>query len=293
MKSPRTEVDLTFSLLRALSGESGGFRGAEGGAGDGAGIREASWHRLIAFASAHFVLQALAEPLKNAAPAVEVPGDVEDFLAAFHGANVERNARLLHALFDISKALNAKGVVPCALKGAAILLTDDGPRPASWRFMSDLDLLVPQEDLAACVEAMNGLGFVTADETYDPLLEAHFPPLISPCRTFSVELHTRLFGLDDFGLSPEAVMAGATLHTYDGAELLVPAMSHRIAHLLIHAQLHNRNHAIQRLVLKDVLDLIMLQGRNPGRFGWSQYCRAVATRSIAKPSPLYWKSGAN
>ncbi|MBU1212430.1 MAG: nucleotidyltransferase family protein [Alphaproteobacteria bacterium] len=270
MTSPRAEVDLTLSLLRALSGGESRSPAAEGGLGNGSGFRAVSWHRLVAFASAHFVLQAIAAPLNRSASAVALPGDVQDFLAAFHEANVERNVRLLHALYDIANALNAKGVVPCALKGAAILLTADDASPASWRFMSDLDLLVPQEDLATCVETMYRLGFVTADDTYDPLTEAHFPPLISPCRTFSVELHTRLFGLDDFGLCEKSLMAGATLRTHRGAELLVPTLSHRIAHLLIHAQLHNCNHAIERIVLKDVLDLIMLQGRSSMPFDGSQ-----------------------
>lgn len=262
-------VDATLALLRMRSAQAAGASTAAQTEIDRDSLRTLSWHRLIAFASSHFVLQALAAPLKSVAAVDQVPSDVRDFLDAFHEANVDRNGHLLRALCDITQALNSKGVVPCLLKGAAILLTDDGTGPASWRFMSDLDLLVREEDLDSSVAAIKALGFVTADDTYDPLLEAHYPPLISPCGTYSVELHTRLFGLDDFGLSPRAVIAEAASHAQSGAELLVPSMSHRIAHLLIHAQLHNRNHAIHRIVLKDVLDLSMLQQPNSTPINWT------------------------
>lgn len=248
MNSPK-HIGVTLSVLRGLSGGDTNALSLEG----------VSWDRLVAFSSSHFVLQALADPLEACKSGIAAAAQGWNFLAAIQEANAERNATLLRSVCEITHALGDIGVVACALKGAAFLVTADAPSaPAPWRFMSDIDLLVPEERLAASVAVLGKLGFAPAHLDYDPAVEAHFPPLVSPCGTFSVELHTRLFGLNDFGLAPLDVLAGASPVRINQAEILVPALSHRIAHVLIHAQLHNRNHAVHRIVLKDVLDLIML-----------------------------------
>ncbi|MBU2582616.1 MAG: nucleotidyltransferase family protein [Alphaproteobacteria bacterium] len=253
-------AELTLSLLRAFP--RSGIAPLP--------LADVSWHRLVAFASSHFVLQALAEPLSVSNAEGSAALEARQFISAIHDANADRNAMLLRATHAITVALGEIDVAPCALKGAAFLLTSrKNAPPAPWRFMSDIDLLVPVDRLPDCVAALGRLGYLPSSEDYDPQVEAHFPPLISPCRTFSVELHTRLFGLEDFGLTPAAVLGDATLVPVGKAGIFVPSLCHRIAHLLVHAQLHNRNHAIHRIVLKDVLDLIELNRECAGRIDWN------------------------
>lgn len=270
MRIASPEVTATLSLLQSQDADPLAADGVCGVGIDRAGFREISWHRLIAFSSAHFVLPAVAGPLKCAATRDFVPADVREFMAAIHDANSQRNALLLRSLREVTKALNSIGVTPCALKGAAILLDEGASGAAPWRFMSDIDLLVPDHSLASCVAAAKQMGFVASADTYDPSEEAHYPPLISPCGTFSIELHTRLFALDDFGLSTKPVWADAAPVNRFSGDILIPSMPHRLAHLLIHAQLHNRNFAIDRVVLKDVLDLNMLHNREPAGVCWRQ-----------------------
>ncbi len=258
-----TTADATLALLGMRSpltpagcGEAPGCEGA-------LALEGVSWQKLIAFASGHFVLQALAEPLKQARGKGEAPDDLQNFMDGFRKANRARNAQLYAALTELATALNGCGVTPVALKGATFLL-DDPAGHASWRFMSDLDLLVPETRLMDCVAALQDLGYSRATDNYDPSEEAHFPPLISPCGTFCVELHTRLFGREDFGLPAASVRADATLVQHGSARLKMPSMRHRLGHLLAHAQLHNRNFATHRIVLKDLLDLRQLAHRQGG-----------------------------
>jgi hypothetical protein len=252
----RTEVlEATLALIRA----SANIPVATGGASSPRLTENFDWHGLVAFSSAHLVLPAMAQPVADAAAAgAPVPDDLVQFLNGTAVANAARNRRLKSALCVIGRALNEVGISPVVLKGGVFLLTDTDDA-AGWRFMSDLDLLIPPERLGESVRVLERLGYRVAPTDYEPQTHAHFPPLWSPCGEFPVELHTRLFGLHSYGLDPAAVMDESVPTTRNGGPCLrVPSPRHRIAHLLAHAQLHNRNHAARRLVLKDVLDLAKL-----------------------------------
>lgn len=219
------------------------------------------WRQAIAFASAHFVLAGLAPALRTAPAANRAPAEVEAFLVGITDANADRNRMLLARLAEACHGLEAIGIVPVALKGAAFLVEDQA-QAADWRFMQDLDLLVPSARLDAAVAALADLGYRPAATDYDAGREAHYPPLLSPCGTFAIELHTRLFGLGDHGLEPDAIRREAVPAKVGGTGVLLPSPRHRLGHLLVHAQVHNRFHAAKRLVLKDLVDLSMLAARH-------------------------------
>ena len=246
-------IDAALTLLRRQPPGTSSFTLTED-----LNLKGVDWRKFIAFSSAHFVLQALIPPLLHVAPPHKLPEDVRSFLNGFHEANAARNTQLTTATLDIAAKLNAIGTKPVILKGGAFLFDAD-VSTSSWRFMSDVDLLIPPQILDEAVAALNELGYsAVPNSKYDPESEAHYPPLVSPCATFSVELHTRLFGLDDFDLCPDDLRARALPITGQDAELSMPSPEHRLAHLLAHAQLHNRNYTTNRLVLKDILDISML-----------------------------------
>ncbi len=224
------------------------------------------WAGVVALASAHFVLPALAPALASAPPGNRPPDEAAGFLAEITQANAMRNRTLRSALVAVGGQLESIGVRPVVLKGAAFLADDQvgaaDAAVADWRFMQDLDLLVPVDRLSDCVAALTELGYRAASRDYDPATEAHYPPLQSPCGAFSIELHTRLFGHGDFGLTAAAVTREARPADVGGVELLLPSPRHRLGHILVHAQIHNRFHAAERLVLKDLLDLSMLSVRH-------------------------------
>ena len=276
MTDRRAALALTLQLICARADGRSESSVAQPRGFDRGPLEGIDWHGFVAFTSAHFVLQAMAGPLTEAAKSgADVPDDLLLFVDEMQAANGRRNVRLGRALEDIAGRLNALGIVPVALKGAAFLL-EDGSADAAWRFMSDVDLLVPPERLADCVSAIEAMGFRTATADYDPANDAHFPPLISPCRQFSVELHTRLFGRDDFGIDPRRLEAESSHVRHGSACIRVPALGDRIAHLVAHAQLHNRNHAGKRLVLKDVLDLAMMPREAVIRFECADAARVFA-----------------
>lgn len=253
--------DLTAALLRAAVGSAPPVECPDATA--------ATWQRLVAVSSAHLVLQALAPALPASASDAAMPDDLPRFLAAVRTANAERNRALVLALRSICAELNAAEVTPVLLKGAAFLLLDR-QAAAPWRFMRDLDLLVPAERLDDCVARLEHLGFSPGSRDYDPATEAHYPPLMSPCGLFSIELHTRLFARGEYGLPASLVVSrAAPARARDlNCEVLIPSSEDRLLHALVHAQLHNRNYSTRRIVLKDVLDLSMIAGEELAPADW-------------------------
>lgn len=253
-------ADQTFDLMkRRVALAAAGIRAAP--VSSPTGLSAADWPAIIAFASAHFVLAALGPVLQSDAERFDVPGEVRDFLIGITQANAARNRLLLGCLSEAGTRFGGIGVVPALLKGAAFL-AEDQAQAADWRFMQDLDLLVPADMLAASVAVFTGMGFRASGADYNAAIEAHYPPLISPCGTFSIELHTRLFGRGDFGLDARTVLGEARSIEVGGGRFLLPSARHRLGHILVHAQIHNRFFAIERLVLKDLMDLSMLASRH-------------------------------
>jgi hypothetical protein len=254
-------IDLTTDLLRAAIATPSPVAWPQATA--------ATWQRLVAVSSAHLVLQALAPALPTRASDTALPDDLPGFLATFRTANAERNRALMLALRSICAELNEAGVTPVVLKGAAFLLSDR-QAAAPWRFMRDLDLLVPAERLDDCVARLEHLGFSPGTRDYDPATEAHYPPLMSPCGLYSIELHTRLFARGEYGLPASLVVSrAAPARARDlNCEVLIPSSEDRLLHALVHAQLHNRNYSTRRIVLKDVLDLSMIAGAGLAPADW-------------------------
>lgn len=255
-------VDAVFALLRHGAGDK------TSSCIDDLDWSAVEWDRVVAFASAHLVLPALAGPAVALAELHDIPDDFVSFAVSMRDANRARNLRMLEALTEAAHSLNGIGIAPAVLKGGAFL-AEHGDEAASQRFMSDLDILVPEDKLAPCVAALAELGYNAATDVYDPARDAHYPPLISPCGEFTVEVHTRIFGLGDFGLPAEAVLRDAQPAAGFAGGLLVPSLVHRMVHVLAHSQLHNRNHMKYRLVLKDFLDIAALSARSGATsFDW-------------------------
>ena len=209
------------------------------------------WRHVVAFSSAHLVLPALAWRMLRVRPGP--PGEVGEFLAGIERANIARNQGLRAALGEIGAALGETGIQPVVLKGAAFLLDEgaDG-EAAGWRFMSDVDLLVAGQDFVGAVRCLAGLGFRALEVAGDDTIPGRAQAMVSPCGGFAVDVHHRLGEVGAGG--PKAADVIRRAQAREGG-LFVPAPGDRLAHALFHAQIHNRQAVIHRLVLRDILDI--------------------------------------
>ena len=116
------------------------------------------WPRLARLSGVHLLTPAVGAALEELGLAGSIPPDLSDYFAAMRSAGEERNGDLRADLFRIVAILNEAGVEPILLKGALRLV--DGLFPDdSWRFMHDLDLLVPAAGVGRSTRALPvGLG---------------------------------------------------------------------------------------------------------------------------------------
>jgi hypothetical protein len=114
------------------------------------------WPRLARLSGVHLLTPAVGAALEELGLAGSIPPDLSDYFAAMRSAGEERNGDLRADLFRIVAILNEAGVEPILLKGALRLV--DGLFPDdSWRFMHDLDLLVPAAAVGRATRALRRL----------------------------------------------------------------------------------------------------------------------------------------
>jgi hypothetical protein len=237
--------------------------------------------RLVAVASRHRITSAFAACLADLGLDGHLPPDLREYFAFMRARNAARNRQLRDELGAIVARLNSVGVEPCLVKGAARLV--DGLYPdGSWRFMIDLDLLVPEDRLGDCVAALCADGYSPfgLDQVDPDDHEAkHYPPLLHQERLASVELHRRLTEGPRLPLLPthEIVANSRSVRTCVGRVRLL-SVEDAIVHLIEHFQLQYFHSLLALLRLSEAVEFHLLIGRGGSDLDW-QYTMA----RFAKP----------
>ena len=149
------------------------------------------------------------------------------------------------------------------LKGAIRLL--DGLYPApSWRYLRDLDLLVPAGSMIAAVRALETAGYRRHEGPEDDLDLKHHAPLLRPDRPAPIELHYAVLSPAHVTLLPAAdVIARARTKADCGLDVLVPCPTDQIVHLVTHLELQHGVAATGLPLLRDLLEVVLLARAHP------------------------------
>ena len=147
--------------------------------------RDIAWVRT---ASRHRIGPALGACLRDLGLGDALPPDLGAYFETMRAGNGEQNACFLEELAEITEALNALGFEPCLLKGAAMLVSDLYP-DMSWRFMNDIDLLLPAEQVKPAWNRLRALGYQVYEGVIDGKEHHHEKALWHPEKLAYVELH--------------------------------------------------------------------------------------------------------
>lgn len=212
--------------------------------------------RLVAVASSHRMTPAFAACLGDSGLDRHLPEALRHYFAFMRASNAARNRRLRDELGAVVVRLNSLGVQPCLLKGAGRLI--DGIYPdESWRFMIDLDLLVPQERIADCVDALLGEGY-EARFPDNPQAQ-HYPALIGAGKCAAVELHRRLVREPYVSLLPtHEVMERSTPVSCALGHVRLLEIEDQIVYAIAHSQLLHRFHSFGLVRLCDLVEIALL-----------------------------------
>ncbi len=223
------------------------------------------WPALVQLAGHQMVTPALAPALARHGLLDRLPAELGDYLTAAAALNRARNATLRNELLDIARRLNAIGLTPLPLKGAANLLAGLYDDPAE-RLLLDLDLLVPSARLAEASATLRAAGW----RTLGPATAHHAAPLGRPGDAAALELHAQPLDLPWQALLPaDEMLSTAAPCTLEGVQLALPGAPQRLLHALAHGALGDHGMALGRLNLRDLDDATRLAAL-PG-------CLAAAT----------------
>lgn len=213
----------------------------------------------------------------------ELDDGITEYLASFHALNSERNQRLRDQLQECIGALNRVSVKPMPLKGAAYLLGNLYPDP-NERFLSDIDLMVPESDLEAASSALHELGFRPAEGEFDFSQHHHIPPLLRTLDDVAIELHSapvaRFAGAS---LSAEEVWANSSPVSSNGCRWVSASATDTVLLSFLHSEVVDRNLSRCIVDLRGFLDLRHLVARHGAEIDWqynyarSAFCAADST----------------
>ena len=228
-----------------------------------------SWESLFQTASDEALLPLLYSQFKSLDLLDLLPSEIADFLLAVETANRERNQAIVGELKAAVTLLNGIGIQPVLLKGLAYLETGVYEDPAH-RYLGDIDLLVPQEQQQAAVEALvrNGWGAGNLDPFRN--FRQHSPPLRRPSAVW-IEIHHSLVAtVCERVLPAREVIERSGVVDLDGLCVRVPAAEDLLAHLIMHSQVQHPYHQRIWTPIRAMVDLLLLDRRFGPDLHWGQ-----------------------
>jgi hypothetical protein len=183
------------------------------------------------------LLGRLAVAAERSAVVDSLPRVVAD---QFRSARVAAAARARAALWELDRVAYAlrgqPGIPLVALKGAGYLLT--GLPVAEGRSFADVDLLVPEDDLATVESTLRRSGWVPAeltpyDERYYRRWTHELPPLTHVERALEVDVHRGIL-MPTARLKPSPALLFAASRAVPGSRFRVLAPADRVLHAMAH-----------------------------------------------------------
>ena len=230
--------------------------------------------RLVRLSGVHLLTPALAPALADPALRNQVPEELRLYLDAMLAAAVERNLALRSQLERVAACLNRVDVIPVVLKGGARLIDGLWPEPA-FRFMHDLDLLVPTASLKASVARLVAEGWRTieGDDPGQHVMLAH------PDAIVRIELHHAPLPPRWAELLPTTrMLARATPTLVGSAMVALPAPEDQLVHLVAHGMLQHQFLRNGRFLLRDLIEFRLLAARVGADVAGAARARFVAAR---------------
>jgi hypothetical protein len=230
----------------------------------------ALWRELISLSNASLVSQAVWSVLVRDGFDGRVPPEAADYLAAFHEYNVVRNAAIVAQLTECIRALNAAGIEPMPLKGAAYLLDGLYQDPGE-RFLVDIDLLIPEGTQARARAALERIGLAAGPATRDYSRHHHLAPMARESDASAVELHTRpVHNRAAAALPTAGLWRAARSRSTDGASFSLPAPTDAVLLSFLHAEMVDRYSSRFLVPLKSLHDLGRLERAFGSSIEWSR-----------------------
>ncbi len=221
-----------------------------------------SWEDFVWMGSSHMVLPALYTSFKRNELLPFIPADLSGYLADIHALNYNRNQRILEQSHELIRILNGAGIEPVFLKGAGHLL-QGLYYDAGDRIMSDIDILLSQEDIPKAAALLYENGYFHPDEFKEDNFEKHhhLPGFEHKSHIAIVEIHHALFPGKYSRLLPNnEVFSGK--RKLEGMDAWVLSCRHQMVLNFVHDQLVDDGFKYKAMVIKGLYDFYLMAKMN-------------------------------
>ncbi len=240
-------------------------------------LPDTDWEGVVAIANSYFLAPALWAGLHRKGLLDELESELREYLTEMYSFNERRNRDLLAELEEVTSLLNAEGIEPLLMKGAAALVAS-GPYPGA-RFMMDLDIWVRPESLEVAADALGRAGWVPpADKNYSANAH-HLPGLYRPGAVAHVELHRRLLHDEPPGKSlvDEAQTVAVTLGNGARARVMTPLF--QLLHNVLHSEVSHDAYGLAYLDLRQMVNFALLAQRQE-QVEWGRLEKMMQARGL-------------
>ena len=194
------------------------------------------WEQVASVAGSHSIIQALYPAIVKNELVDLIPDDFLSYIQHLHEINYERNEMMRKQLINAVLVINKLNIKPLLMKGAAQLFLDTFSSVGD-RLLTDLDILVPANDIRHISDELMTIGYEMNEEKMD-FIESHhhYPPLIKQDECAIVELHHELmFHKQQHVLPAEYAWAKAVdIALPNKAEAKVLTPTYRVFHSFLH-----------------------------------------------------------
>ncbi|MGA9189827.1 MAG: nucleotidyltransferase family protein [Methanosarcina sp.] len=227
--------------------------------------------------------------LKKISNGKDVPSEVMKNLEKMYYSNLARNMLLYDELSKILTAFKKAGIDTIVLKGA--FLAEEIYKNIGLRPMSDIDLLVKEEDLQKAKMELTKLMYSVTITTFPTKLHEQFQtvwsnelPLVHETKKIVIEIHWDIqppqspykVDINEFWNNAKSVnIAGVETLTFTSQDLL--------QHLCLHVDKHVNSNSVPAKPLRNYCDIAQVTRYYKETINWNYLLQSSKDHGIEEP----------
>jgi len=235
------------------------------------------WENIVGLANNHLLAPAMWLALNKKTLVDDLPEELTVYLHDLYQLNFERNQQLHSQLLQAVRQLNHNGIIPVLLKGAKHLVTDIFSGPGA-RIMTDIDLLVSEDDIASSLDALVELGYQPVEDKHGDYHEDHHhcSPMFRSGAYGAIEIHRRLAEYPyELILPTELALAETEPLIVEQAHMKILTPTHRVLHNIVHSQLIDHLYDNGIMPLRSLHEVCCEQEAHNGHLDWAMISRQM------------------
>jgi hypothetical protein len=238
---------------------------------------------VIDIANTHMLSPALWAALNEKDLARYLPEEPRHYLQYLHSLNKKRNKSLRLQALEAIHALNDYGIKPLLLKGA-IQLFNCIHEDIGSRMMSDLDILVPSQQMSTAVKALTDIGYWEKNkEWFEKQGFHHWAPLVRDDMQGSIELHRAAINRKaSETISTQEIWNSAATNFIEGVYFLIPSATHTVLLNILNSQIIDHYHYLKLFNLRSLHDLAAMDAHSSKGIQWEKIRKMMSDQGLTR-----------